>query len=50
MMRSRSSYLMPYFYDGCIGSSIWMGRGLGHGMVVMNNVVPCFGIFSILFL
>jgi len=36
MMRSRSSYLMPYFYGGCIGSSIWMGSGLGCGMVAMD--------------
>jgi hypothetical protein len=36
---------MPYFYGGCIGSSIWMGSGLGCGMVVMDNVVSCLGFF-----
>ena len=49
-MRSQSSYLMPYFYGGCIGSSIWMSSGLGCGMAAMDNVVSCFGVFSILFL
>ena len=39
MMRSRSSYLMPCFYRGCIGSSIWMGSGLGFGIAAMDNVV-----------
>ena len=45
MMRSRSSYLMPCFYGGCIGSSIWMGSGLGCGMAVVDNVVSCLGFF-----
>ena len=30
---------MPCFYGGCIGSSIWMGSGLGCGMAAMDNVV-----------
>ena len=29
---------MPCFYGGCIGSSIWMGSGLGCGMAVMDYV------------
>ena len=36
MMRPRSSYLMPYFYGGLIGSSIWMGSGLGCGKVATD--------------
>jgi hypothetical protein len=41
---------MPYIYGGCIGTSIWMGSGLGCGMAAMDNVESCFGVFSILFL
>ena len=44
-MRSRSSYLMPYFHAGCIGSSIWMGSGLGCGMAAMDDVISCLGCF-----
>ena len=36
---------MPCFYGGCIGSSIWMGSGLGCGMAAMDNVVSCLGFF-----
>jgi len=36
---------MPYFYGGCIGSSIWMGSGLGCGMAAMDNVASCLGFF-----
>ena len=36
---------MPYFYGGCIGSSMWMGSGLGCGMAAMDNVLSCLGFF-----
>jgi len=36
---------MPYFYGGCIGSSIWMGSGLECGTAAMDNVVSCLGFF-----
>ena len=32
-------------YGGCIGSSVWVGSGLGCGMAAMDNVVSCLGFF-----
>jgi len=36
---------MPCFYGGCIGSSIWMGSGLGCGVAAMDSVVSCLVFF-----
>ena len=41
------SIILSYalFYGGCIGSSMWMGSGLGCGVVAMDNVLSCLGGF-----
>jgi len=36
---------MPCFYGGCIGSPVWMGSGLGCGVVAMDSVLSCLGFF-----
>ena len=41
------SIILSYalFYGRYIGSSIWMGSGIGCGMAAMDNVLSCFGFF-----